>query len=174
MDLQPTLANNLVHLRPLVSKDFRNLYKVASDPLIWQQHPVKERAELHGFAKFFAESLKSKGALLISDCKTGKVIGSSRFKLRPAFGNVVEIGWSFISRDYWGGHYNGNIKKQMISHALSFVEEVLLFVDKNNIRSQRAVEKLDFIPNGKLQIDRSFDRRENDIIYRVQGINPNN
>lgn len=170
LDLQPTLSNGQVHLRPLISKDFINLYRVASDPKIWEQHPVKERAELYGFAPFFAESLKSNGALLISDISTQKVIGSTRFVLRPAFGNAVEIGWTFLSRAYWGGMFNGIIKKTMMKHAFEFVDEVLLFVDKNNVRSQRAVEKLDFIPSDKLIIDRNQSLRPNDVIYKVQGI----
>ncbi|WP_420400719.1 GNAT family N-acetyltransferase [Flagellimonas sp.] len=170
MDLQPTLSNGQVHLRPLISKDFINLYRVASDPRIWEQHPIKERAELYGFAPFFAESLKSKGALLISDVATQKVIGSSRFVLRPAFGNAVEIGWTFLSRAYWGGKFNGMVKELMITHALQNMEEVLLFVDRENIRSQKAVEKLNFIPSDKLVIDQNHDLRPNDVIYRVQGI----
>ncbi|WP_431123183.1 GNAT family N-acetyltransferase [Flagellimonas flava] len=170
MDLQPTLSNGQVHLRPLISKDFINLYRVASDPRIWEQHPIKERAELYGFTPFFAESLKSKGALLISDVSTQKVIGSSRFVLRPTFGKAVEIGWTFLSRSYWGGKFNGVVKELMIKHALQNMEEVLLFVDRENIRSQKAVEKLNFIPPDKLVIDQNHDLRPNDVIYRVQGI----
>ncbi len=173
MDLLPTLTNNLVQLRPLMSKDFKDLYAIASDPEIWEQHPVKERAELYGFIKFFAESLKSKGALLIRDQSTGKAIGSSRFKLRPEFGNAVEIGWTFLSKQYWGGFYNGALKKLMISYALNHVSEVLLFVDKDNFRSQKAIEKLDFIPEHQLLVDRSLSRRQNDIIYRILSMDSN-
>ncbi|MCL6264899.1 GNAT family N-acetyltransferase [Flagellimonas myxillae] len=170
MNLQPTLSKGQVHLRPLVSKDFRSLYAVASDSGIWEQHPIKERAELFGFTKFFAESLKSKGALLILNSKTGGTIGSTRFMLRPAFGNAVEIGWTFLSRAYWGGKCNGIVKELMIKHAVQDVDEVMLFVDKENIRSQKAVEKLDFVPKDKLIIDRNHNQRPNDIVYRVLGV----
>nr|WP_299385683.1 GNAT family N-acetyltransferase [Allomuricauda sp.] len=169
MDLQPTLTNNLVQLRPLVTPDFKSLYKVASDVQIWEQHPVKERAELYGFAKFFAESIKSKGALLILDQISGETIGSTRFKLRPTFGRAVEIGWTFLSRAYWGGKFNGQIKELMVHYALQTMDEVLLFVDKCNVRSQKAVEKLHFVPSDKLIIDRSFKLRPSDVIYRIQG-----
>lgn len=173
MDLQPVLSDNLVYLRPLLSKDFINLYRVASNPGIWEQHPVKERAELYGFAKFFSESLKSKGALLIMDQKQRKVIGSSRFKPRPEFGGSLEIGWTFLSKEYWGGLYNGTIKRLMISYALQHMPEVLLFVDKDNYRSQKAVEKLNFIQGHQMTIDRSFNQRQNDVIYRIHGIQTN-
>ena len=35
MNLQPTLENDLVILRPLRESDFEALYEVAKDPLIW-------------------------------------------------------------------------------------------------------------------------------------------
>lgn len=40
-DLQPILKGELLDLRPLRPEDFHHLYAVASDPLIWEQHPNK-------------------------------------------------------------------------------------------------------------------------------------
>jgi len=42
-DLQPILKGELLRLRPLRLEDFHDLYAVASDPLIWEQHPVRDR-----------------------------------------------------------------------------------------------------------------------------------
>ena len=53
IDLQPTLKGRLLQLRPLRASDFRDLYAVACDPLIWEQHPVKDRCGENGFRKFF-------------------------------------------------------------------------------------------------------------------------
>ena len=41
--LQPTLENIEVKLLPLQESDFERLYEVASDPLVWAQHPNKNR-----------------------------------------------------------------------------------------------------------------------------------
>ncbi len=78
-DYQPTLKGSLVELRPLCSDDHPELYAVAADPLIWEQHPVKNRHEAAVFREFFFESLQSGGALLATDAETQRVIGSSRF-----------------------------------------------------------------------------------------------
>ena len=44
MDLQPAhLEDELVKLVPLTETDFSILYEVASDPLIWEQHPEQDR-----------------------------------------------------------------------------------------------------------------------------------
>ena len=44
LNLQPThLANEWVTLIPLKETDFEKLYAIASDALIWEQHPNKNR-----------------------------------------------------------------------------------------------------------------------------------
>ncbi len=70
-DSQPTLVGKLLAARPLRAADQPALYAVASDPLIWQQHPEPERYKPAVFAKFFAESLESGGALLVHDSASG-------------------------------------------------------------------------------------------------------
>jgi RimJ/RimL family protein N-acetyltransferase len=140
-DSQPTLSGTLVELRPLRSEDYGDLFAVAADPLIWEQHPVKSRHEEAGFREFFAESLASGGALLATDAETRQVIGSSRFHGYSEERSEVEIGWTFLARSHWGGRYNGELKQLMLRHAFRFVNSVVFFIDLENIRSRRAVEK---------------------------------
>ena len=71
-DLQPTLKSGLLELRPLRASDFQRLYAVASDPLIWEQHPVKDRWNEDVFRTFFQESLDSGGALMAVDANSAK------------------------------------------------------------------------------------------------------
>jgi len=78
-DLQPVLQGELLGLRPIRPEDFYDLYAVASDPLIWEQHPVKDRYKEEVFKRFFREALESGGALIAIDSSDGQVIGSSRF-----------------------------------------------------------------------------------------------
>jgi len=61
-DSQPTLNGRLVQVRPVRRDDYAALYAVASDPLIWHQHPVKTRYREPEFKEFFTESLASGGA----------------------------------------------------------------------------------------------------------------
>ncbi|HET8634152.1 MAG TPA: GNAT family N-acetyltransferase [Gemmatimonadales bacterium] len=142
LDLQPTLIGKLVALRPLRAEDHDALYAVARDPLVWEQHPAKERATPEGFRQFFEESLASGGALLASDAETGEVIGSSRYFGYDAAQREVEIGWSFLARSRWGGRYNGEMKGLMLEHAFRSVDRVLFIIAADNWRSRRAVEKI--------------------------------
>jgi RimJ/RimL family protein N-acetyltransferase len=145
---QPTLTGALVSTRPLRADDLEALWSVASDPLIWEQHPAKERAEEAGFRAFFAESLATGGALVVHDAATGAVIGSSRYHGYNEAASEIEIGWTFLARAYWGGRTNGELKTLMLDHAFRSVESVVLLVGPTNFRSQRAVQKIGGIRDG--------------------------
>lgn len=93
------------------------------------------------FKAFFAESLSSGGALAVTST-AGEVIGSSRFHGYDPQCSEVEIGWTFLSRAYWGGRTNGQLKILMRDHAFRFVERIVFLVVPDNWRSQRALEKL--------------------------------
>ena len=141
-DLQPTLEGELLRLRPLREDDWEALYAVASDPLIWEQHPVPDRYKEEVFRGFFQEAMESGGALLVLEKKDGRVIGSSRFHGYDQEKSEIEIGWTFLARSHWGGRYNEEMKRLMLRHAFRFVESVIFLVGPQNFRSQRAVEKI--------------------------------
>jgi RimJ/RimL family protein N-acetyltransferase len=139
---QPVLKGQLLELRPLRPEDFPDLYAVAADPLIWEQHPRNNRFQEEMFKKFFRDALACGGALIAVDSQTGRVIGSSRYDGYDKEKSQVEIGWTFLARSHWGGVYNGEMKRLMLEHAFKFVNKVIFVIGKQNFRSQKAVEKL--------------------------------
>ncbi len=141
-DLQPTLQGELLRLRPLRPEDYQDLYRVASDPLIWEQHPAKDRYQENVFKQFFREAIESGGALIAIDNKDGQVIGSSRYYGYDEANSEIEIGWSFLARSHWGGVYNREMKQLMLQHAFRFVKRVVFLVGPQNVRSQKAMEKI--------------------------------
>lgn len=142
MNRQPVLRGELVDLRPLRADDFDALFRVAADPLLWEQHPDRNRYQEKTFRAFFDEARTSGGALVALDRATGQIIGSSRYHGYDAERSVVEIGWSFLARAYWGGRYNGDMKRLMVEHAFRSVQRVIFVIGPDNRRSQRAVEKI--------------------------------
>lgn len=42
-DFQPTLTGETVVVRPLRAVDWPEMFKAASDPLIWELHPASDR-----------------------------------------------------------------------------------------------------------------------------------
>ena len=141
-DLQPTLKGELIELRPLQPQDFDALFSAASDPKIWEQHPESDRHQREVFQKFFDGALESKGAFAIIERKSGRIIGSSRYCNLDLTNSEVEVGWTFLEREFWGGTYNRELKRLMLDHAFRFVERVLFVVGEQNIRSQKALAKI--------------------------------
>ena len=141
LERQPFLSSDLLVLRPLRPNDFEALYAVAKDPLIWTQHPEPTRYERGVFEMFFRTALTCTGALVAIDPTDETIIGSSRFDRYDEKRGEVEIGWTFLSRSYWGGKYNGEMKRMMLEHAFGCVRTVLFVIGCRNLRSRRAVEK---------------------------------
>ena len=131
------------------------MYAVASDPDVWKLHPEKDRYKRDVFERYFGDAVKSNAALVAVDCANGSIIGTSRFHGYDAEKSEIEIGWSFLSKACWGGRYNGEMKKLMIDHAYKYVSSILFIIGKENLRSQKAAQKI-----GAELVNDSFVRGE--------------
>ena len=147
-DLQPTLTGERLQLRPLRSDDWDALYAAASDPLIWEQHPESDRYKPDVFRRYFDSGLASGGAFVAIDRKTGRIVGSSRYHAYDGAASEIEIGWTFLAREFWGGAYNREMKTLMLDHAFKFVTRVVFLVGSTNFRSQRAMQKIGGVRQG--------------------------
>lgn len=135
------LENEISKLIPLEEKHFDALFEAASDPLIWEQNPAKDRYTREGFKTFF-DIIITKNPFLILDKQTNEIMGTSSFYDYNPERSSVGIGYTFITRKYWGGPYNKSNKKLMMEYAFQHVNSVLFHVGAENFRSQKAVLKL--------------------------------
>ena len=141
-ELQPTLTGELLELRPLRPDDWDALFAAASDRMIWEQHPERDRYTPDVFRRYFDGALESGGAFAVVDRQSGRIIGSSRYHGYDEAAGEIEIGWTFLARAYWGGACNREMKALMLAHAFRFVKRVVFLVGPENVRSQRAMEKI--------------------------------
>jgi RimJ/RimL family protein N-acetyltransferase len=167
-DLQPSLIGKLIELRPLTPEDWDNLFAVASDPFIWEQHPESDRYKEDVFRGFFGEALESGGAFVVIDRKTQHIIGSTRFYGYDPEKSEIEIGWTFLARKFWGGRYNAEMKRLLLNHAFKFVESVVFFVGEDNVRSQRAMEKIGAIKLGTATRSYGNHPPKPNVKYRIK------
>lgn len=142
IDLQPTLTSERVVIRPIQGLDFAALFAAAADPDIWQQHPAPDRYKESVFRTYFDDAIASNAAFVFVDPTTEAIFGSSRYHAYDAGTREIEIGWTFLSRRYWGGDYNREIKRLMLDHAFQFASAVIFWVGQTNVRSRRAMEKV--------------------------------
>jgi len=167
MELQPVLEGPRLRLRPLKAADFDELYAAASDPLIWEQHPARNRHELKVFEEFFDRALRSRGALAIIDKATGGIVGTSRYYDLEGKDSVC-IGFTFLTRAYWGGSYNRELKFTMLDHAFGAVRRALFHVGPDNLRSRRALEKIGAKLVGRLERTKPDGSPDPTVVYELK------
>ena len=171
IDLQPVLTGPRLMLRPIAPEDWSEMYAAAADPKIWEVHPQADRYKEHVFRVYFEGAIASNSAFAIIDREHDKIIGSSRYEDFDEAASEIEIGWTFLSRAYWGGSFNRELKQLMLDHAFSFVDTVVFWVGVDNLRSRRAVEKI-----GGVLREGVFQRRNSDdsadyVVYEISKSN---
>lgn len=152
-ELQPTLENAFVKIQPLRLNDFDTLYQLASDPLIWEQHPTKDRYKKEVFETFFQGAILSAGAFLVFNTKTNLPIGTSRFYEFNREAKSIAVGYTFLARDHWGTTYNRALKSLMLNYAFRCLNSVIFHIGANNIRSQKAIDKLGAKKIGEIEME---------------------
>ncbi len=167
LPIPPSIVGHTLELRPLDSADFEALYRVAADPLLWAQHPSPTRYQAPVFREWFDEALKSQSVLVVIDRASHALIGSSRYYDFSEEKREVAIGYTFLAREKWGGAANGELKRLMLDHAFRWVDTVWFHIGAQNIRSQRAMEKI----GGRLSHSATKDvagRTQENLFYKVE------
>ncbi len=167
-NLQPILENEFVKIQPLKESDFEALYHIASDPLIWEQHPNKDRYKREVFEIFFKGAMESGGAFLVFDKQTGESIGSSRYYDYNQENKSLLIGYTFFARSHWGSKYNPALKQLMLQYAFQFVDSVIFHIGANNMRSQKAIERLGASKVGELEVKYYGEETKLNVVYEIR------
>jgi RimJ/RimL family protein N-acetyltransferase len=165
--LQPRIHNDLIRLEPLKAEDFEPLYAVAADPLVWEQHPSKDRYQREVFENFFKGAMESGGAFGVIDNTDQELIGSSRYYDLNESQRKISIGYTFIARNRWGSNYNRALKTLMLDHAFQFVDRVLFQVGVNNWRSRKAMEKLGGVYIGEELVSYSGEPAHPNVVFKI-------
>ena len=160
----------MLELRPLREADFEALFGVASDPLIWEQHPNSDRYKPDVFRKFFDKALASEGAFVVIDVRSREIIGSSRYYDLDLAKSEVAIGYTFLARKTWGSVYNREMKKLLLDHAFQSVDTVLFHIGENNFRSRKAIEKIGAEKFSHIDSDSEIPGgpKSRSIVYRIR------
>lgn len=148
--LQPLiLENSRVRLEPLTSDHASGLLAVGQQAEDWAFLPRPCLASLDDTREWISAALaeQQRGLQLpfaILDQASGRVAGSSRYlNLRPR-DRGLEIGWTWLGRDFQRSAINTAAKLLLLQHAFETlgVMRVELKTDARNLRSQAAIERL--------------------------------
>lgn len=157
----PTIMEGkTVNLLPLEEMHFDELFLAASDKELWKLIPT-DCSERKTFDLMYAQSLldRDKGLeypFIISHKSTNKIIGSTRlFDIHPS-DKKLEIGWTWIVKNYWGTDVNLECKLLLLKFCFETLHanRVQLKTKDTNFRSRKAIEKIGGIFEGILRKDR--------------------
>jgi RimJ/RimL family protein N-acetyltransferase len=174
INIQPILENETVILFPLQQADFNELYNVASDPKIWQQHPNKDRWQKEIFSNFFDGAMQSGGAFKIVDKANAKVIGSTRYYDYNENERSIFIGYTFYAVACWGTGINSLVKATMLNYIFQYVDKVYFHIGAGNIRSQIAIGRLGAIKVSEEEVTYFGEAPKLNFVYEITKTKWNN
>jgi len=142
------LEGRHVRLEPLTREHRADLAAVALDPDLWR-FTLTQIHSLDDLDAYLEEALAGqRGGTALPfatvNRATGRAIGSTRFGNIDTRNRHVEIGWSWLGREFHRQAFNTEAKLLMLGHAFERMEciRVEFRVNAPNARSRRAVVRL--------------------------------
>lgn len=150
------LEGRFIHLEPLTLEHVPALFRhAAPDIFRWNaEFPADDSYEaFHDWLRRTAIEAPASLGFAILLAETGEPVGVSGYlEIRPPH-RSVEIGRTWIGRDWQGTRVNPESKYLLLRHAFETLGaiRVQFKTDLNNARSQRAIEKLGAVREGVLR-----------------------
>ena len=174
-DFNLTLQTDEILLRPIKLEDFDPFLKLTDDKSMWIYFTsdLSEKAELKKWVEtaLTENEKKTRLAFTVVDKSTNKLIGST------SFGNIsyrdkrIEIGWTWICKDYQGKGINDRMKYLMMKYAFDTMEfeRVEFKTDVLNIPARKALRRVGAKEEGILRSHTLMtnNRRRDTIYYSV-------
>ena len=135
------LSDDDISLIPITEYSFDDLYNVAKDPAIWEQHFDTQRYELDIFKEYFDTALQNEEGCFLVVCNN-EVVGSTRYYEYSPDKSSVKIGYTFYAKEYWGTSLNNKVKNLMLDYAFEYIDNVYFDIWNKNYRSQKAIQKI--------------------------------
>ncbi|GAA3063014.1 GNAT family N-acetyltransferase [Streptomyces glomeratus] len=169
------LENEHVRLHPVTEADREGIRAVAMDPDIWRYFvsAVENEAD---FKVFFDTCLADQAAgrrvvFVVTDKSSGRIAGSMCYGNLAEADARLEIGWSWLGRDFRGKGVNRWVKYLLLEHAFERLdaERVEFKTDVLNEQARRGLRNIGATEEGVL---RSFNympggRRRDAVFYSV-------
>jgi len=149
MKMPVVLEGSRVKLIPLVMGHAEELWVSARNEDLWEHYTFRKMESFEKFKVFLSGSLKEadsgKGfTFTIIDKATGKMVGGTSFlDIQPA-SRSLEIGRTWLAKELHGTGFNAECKLLLLKYCFEELKLVRVFfkTDSNNLRSQKAMEKI--------------------------------
>jgi RimJ/RimL family protein N-acetyltransferase len=169
------METDKVLLRPTVESDFEAFHLLAQDKEMWNYFTLNMADETHlkkwMDLAFFDRSSGSRRPFTIIDKMTNRVAGSSSMG-NISYGDLrLEIGWSWLGKEFRSTGLNRNAKYAMMRYAFEHLgfERVEFKTDVLNARARKGLENVGGKAEGILRSHMTMwnNRRRTSIYYSV-------
>lgn len=154
---QILLENDVVQLRSIKRRDVEGIIEAAYDPKIWV-HMSETLLTHEAVLQYVEKALKEHESdqsykLVVISKKTGQIIGSTTLFDISLQHKRLEIGYTWINPAYWRTNINTNCKYLLLTYCFEELglHRVQIKTDHENIRSQKAIERLGATKEGTLR-----------------------
>jgi len=149
MKMPKVLEGSRVKLIPLVMGHAEELWESARNEDLWEHYTFRKIESFEKFKEFLSGSLKEadsgKGfTFTVIDKATGKMVGGTSFlDIQPA-SRSLEIGRTWLAKELHGTGLNAECKYLQLRYCFEELKLIRVFfkTDSNNLRSQKAMEKI--------------------------------
>lgn len=153
----PSLENDIVKLSLLDLSNYKHLIAIVKQDKLIQYSP-SDIATPKTLKEYIAKAVdgyyhKTTIPFIIIDKRTNAYAGSSRFMNIDWDNKVLEIGATWIGKEFQGTGLNMNMKFLMLQYTFETLnfEKVEFRIDERNTRSRKAVEKIGATLEGVLR-----------------------
>jgi RimJ/RimL family protein N-acetyltransferase len=152
-----TLEGRWVRLEPLGLQHIDALAAVSGDEEIWRylSMPLATHSEVATFVERALATAERGDEIpfVIVEKATATIVGSTRFMDIRREHRAVEVGSTWLGRDWWRSAINSEAKFLLLRHLFDDLGclRVSLKTDGRNVRSQRAIERLGAVREGVLR-----------------------
>ena len=175
VDFKLVLQTDSILLRPMVSKDYKSFEKLTEDESMWRyfSSDLSVKSELHEWIKSALNDIRNNTrlAFTIVDKTTGNIVGST------SIGNIsykdkrIEIGWTWIAKEYQGKGVNNQIKYLMLKYLFETMdfERVEFKTDVLNTPARKAFRRIGAKEEGILRSHMlmTHGRRRDSVYYSI-------
>ena len=173
MDLTPVaLKGRWITLEPIEERHAQGIFDAMQDEevcryLAWP--PPRALEETLALIREARETMARGQSIVYAQVwnATGRAIGSTRLlDVRPA-DRQVEIGATFLAREYWRTPANTEAKYLFLRHCFESLGcvRVALKTDGRNVRSQEAIARLGAVREGTLRRHMNVRGYQRDTVY---------
>lgn len=166
------LETDKVLLRPLQHLDLAAFATITNDPSLWNYFTLllDDPAQLQKWVEIALKEREEgkRVPFTIIEKSTGKICGSSSFGNISYFDKRIEIGWSWLGRQFQGTGINFHAKFSLLSYAFDVLnwERVEIKTDNLNERSKQALRKIGATEEGVLRSHMQMpNNRRRDSVY---------